>query len=1010
MVLARCMIAVLVACAGCALAASSPCAPKAAPAAAAPDSWRAAADLFFKIAARDDAIPDAGLPRAVAQDRDGFVWLATDAGLARWDGSGFKSYTTEGTADAGALPEVMVNLLFADAAGRLWLGMSAEGLLWHDPATEQFRRPANRTALDHAHVTVLDDDGTGGLWIGSDIGLAHLSGADRAVTLIRPDASNRLPRGPIQALHRDRRGALWVASGRDLLVRRVGHAAFERVALTPPGAPPIEGAVADLIDDGRGRLLVSTTKAGFFVVDPHGAVRRLPVGDAKRPPVLGAMIAGPDGAIWTASRAGIWVVDPAAMRVRHLAHDPLIPGSLPEDGLNQLMRDAAGTVWVVGDATLAYVDPAPRRVLGLVGALQPRPDRAPDPAWSVGAAPDGALWYGAADVPAARLVPRADGLGLLPPQRLPGAHRDVHAFAFPPGRGAYTAGEEGLFHLSIDGHAATRLSAAPWSRLLLAGEQLYVGGNGVAVVDVARPAAPRPLAWSAALTDSRVRSLAVTGDGALWVGTARGLNRVDLASSHVTRILPGPAGSATLRGNYVSTLLADRVGRLWAGTVGGGLTVFARSDGRWQVLTHLGRRQGLPHDTIDKLLSSQDGAIWASTDGGIARIDPVQLTVTALRPADGVAFTANWTAAGDRMADGRLVFAGFGGLTMVDPAAPARTRTEAPLRFTAISGGGRPVPAQQPGPLAIGTADRSLTAEFARLDFAAGRDQAYAYRLVPQETGWTRVDAQHRIARYTNLPPGRSTLEVRALEPGVGGAMHAVGPPLTLALDVEHRWSETRLVRGAGAAGAIAAIWGVVHLRLRAARRREKRLETLVERRTAELLVSRTELEKLAYSDTLTGLGNRRLYGEILARLLASPDRPRFALLLIDLDRFKQVNDSFGHDVGDALLVEVADRLTATIRQRDSIFRLGGDEFAVIIGEAPDARFVADVCARLQTACTPPVTIGDRTLYPALSIGAVVGEADGRSTEAIYKAADLALYEAKRAGRGTWRVSSTEPG
>ncbi|MGP7796984.1 diguanylate cyclase domain-containing protein [Sphingomonas sp. CLY1604] len=1009
MLFARSLACVLVACATCALAASAPLAPHAAALrergdAARPDPWRAAADRFFKVVARDEAIPDAGLPRAVAQDGDGFVWLATDAGLARWDGTGFKSYTTEATADAGALPEVMVNLLFADAAGRLWLGMSAEGLLWHDPVTERFVRPPNRTPLDATHVTAIDDDGAGGLWVASDIGLAHVRGADRRVTLIAPDAANNVPNGPIRALHRDTRGALWIAADHRLFVRRTGASRFVPVAL--PGA----GAIADLLDDARGNLWVSTSN-GFYTVDAGGAVRHLPVGERERPPVLGAMIRAGDGTIWTASRTGIWIVDPATSRIRHLRHDPLIASSLPEDGLNQLIRDAAGRVWVVGDATLAYVDPAPRRVLGLVGALRPAPGALPDQAWAVGAAPDGTLWYGAADVPAARLAPSAGGIA--PPQRLPGARRDVHAFAFPPGRGAFTAGDDGLFHLSLAGTDARRLSAEPWSRLLLDGDRLYVGGTGVGVVDVRRPGAPARAAWSARLTDPRVRSFAVTGDGSLWVGTARGLNRVDPRTGTVEQFRPRTRAGAALRGNYVSTLLTDRQGRLWAGTVGGGLTVFERHGAAWRSIAHLGRREGLPHDTVDKLLAGPDGAIWASTDGGIARIDPATRAITLLKPADGVAFTANWTGAGDILPDGRLVFAGFGGLTIIDPALPATTPWQAPLRFTAIRGGGRSIPAQQATTLTIGSDERSLTAEFARLDYATGRDQAFAYRLEPQESEWTRVDAQHRIARYTNLPPGRSTLVVRALEGSgaSGDRLRPIGAPLTLTLDVEHRWSETPIVRAAVVAGVLAATLGLVHLRLRSARRRERLLETLVERRTAELLVSRSELEKLAYSDTLTGLGNRRLYGEVLARLVAAASASSpFALLLIDLDRFKQVNDGFGHDVGDALLVEVADRLTTTVRQRDSIFRLGGDEFAILIADARDDQGVADLCRRLQAACAPPVTIDRRTLHPALSIGAVVARDGATTAEALYKAADLALYEAKRAGRGTWRLAPTAAG
>ncbi|MCU6456106.1 diguanylate cyclase [Sphingomonas sp. A2-49] len=980
------------------------------PHAAAPaaDPWRSAADLFFKVAARDDAIPDAGLPRAVAQDRAGFIWLATDAGLARWDGTGFKTYTTDPAPAAGALPELLVNLLFADRAGTLWLGMSAEGLLWHDPASERFRRPPNRTALDHAHVQSVADDGAGGLWVGSDTGLAHVRAGDRRVALVAPDARNGVPPGAIQAVLADPAGSVWIAAGARLLRRPAGSATFHPAGLGV--TPPAIGAIAALHADAAGRLWIATTRAGLFAVGVDGTVAHPPIGTPGNIPALGTIIDAGDGTLWVASRAGIWSIDPATFRVRRLAHDPLSPGSLAEDGLNHLMRDRSGMVWIVGDASLSYVDPAPGRVLGLVGALRPDRGASPDAAWSVGTAPDGAIWYGTADTPASRLAPA--GHGVAPAQRLPGARRGVHAFAFPPGRGAFVAAEDGLFHLSVAGGDARRLTPVPAMRLLVDGDTLYVGGgSGVATLDVRHPAAPVAAPWSRALTDPRVRALAVTGDGSLWIGTARGLNRIDRATGTVTQLRPRSGAATALRANFVSTLLADAQGRLWAGTLGGGITVFERGRDGWRATRHLGRREGVPHDTIDKLLPGDDGAIWASTDGGIVRIDPVRWTVTALRAADGVAFAANWTGAGDRLADGRLVFAGFGGLTIIDPLLPPAVANRAPLRFTALrSGGAAVVAAPGTAHVAIGSTDRSLTAEFARLDYAASHDQAYAYRLFPLEREWTRVDAMHRVARYTNLAPGRATLVVRAIAPVAGGGVRTIGAPLVLRIDVARRWFETLAFRIGVMLASVAAVLALVHLRMRGARRRERLLERLVERRTAELMVSRSELEKLAYSDTLTGLGNRRLYGEVVGRHLCDAAARPFALLLLDLDRFKQVNDELGHDVGDALLVEVADRLTATTRQFDSIFRLGGDEFAVLVAGVADAHAVEEVCRRLYAVFAAPVAIGEHALPVALSIGAVIADRADRSIEALYKHADLALYDAKRAGRGTWRLAPAGPG
>ncbi len=1006
-------LAVILACGMTALAASahltSPSGTTVSPPAAAhgrrPDPWVNTADLLFKVAARDDAIPNAGLPRAVAQDGDGFVWIATDAGLSRWDGTEFRTYTAQAMPGSGALPEPMVNHVFSDQTGLLWLGMSSEGLLWHDPDTDRFTRPPNRTALDHAHILTISSDGNDGLWVGSDIGLSHVRRRDHVATAVPVGPTNGPLARNVQAIHLGCGGVLWVARGAMLYRRRPVDTTFLPVALQ---GLPADDIITALHEDGTGRLWIATGKSGFYSLDRQAGGRHFPIVVDGRTPKLGMIIEAGNGTLWASSRAGIWIIDPASTQVRRLAHDPLIPGSLPEDGLNALTRDRAGLIWTVGDSSLAYVDPTPRRVLSIVSALRSRPTEQPHAAWSVGAAPDGTIWYGAADTPAFRLTPARDGRAAYV-KRLPGARRDVEAFAFSAqGGSAFTASDEGLFALSLAGTNARRLSTRPWSRLLRDGDTLYAGGNGVAVLDVRHPGTPIPTRWSAALTDHRVRSMAFTTDRALWIGTAHGLNRIDLATDTVSQIHPSPGQAPGLKANYVSTLLGDRQGRLWAGTVGGGITIFARDARGWHPFRHLGRAEGLPHDTIDKLLSGPDGAIWVSTDGGIARIDPVRLTITTLRASEGVAFIANWTGGGDTLPDGRLLFAGFGGLTLIDPRAPPRNQGDAPLRFTAITSGAASFAGVAGSDLlTIGKDQRSLTAEFAKLDYVGSREQDYAYRLFPLETEWTRVDALHRVARYTNLPPGRSTLVVRAVAPVPGSGLHAVGAPLTLGLEVERRWYETLLFRVSAIVGLLLVVLALYHLRMRTTRRRQRALENLVQDRTAKLLASQSELEKFAYTDTLTGLGNRRLYGDVLTRHVEGANHKPFALFLIDLDRFKRINDALGHDVGDALLIEVADRLTDTIRRRDSIFRLGGDEFAIILAGIAGERAIADLCRRLYDAFARPVSIGHHSVQAALSIGTVIGNDDTVSKETLYKLADVALYEAKRAGRGTWRLSTT---
>jgi diguanylate cyclase (GGDEF)-like protein len=195
----------------------------------------------------------------------------------------------------------------------------------------------------------------------------------------------------------------------------------------------------------------------------------------------------------------------------------------------------------------------------------------------------------------------------------------------------------------------------------------------------------------------------------------------------------------------------------------------------------------------------------------------------------------------------------------------------------------------------------------------------------------------------------------------------------------------------------------LVQIRTALLRQRQRELERQVAERTAELSITQAQLRHFAYVDMLTGLPNRRAFTEEFRRMLdeAQLTRARLALLLIDMDGFKQVNDTLGHHAGDALLVAVGGRLRGAVREGDFVARLGGDEFAVLMMLEDDV--IELVCQRIIDGFGPAVAIEGQNLVAGASIGVAVYPDHGGTQERIYKMADVAMYAAKRDGRGTWR-------
>jgi diguanylate cyclase (GGDEF)-like protein len=153
----------------------------------------------------------------------------------------------------------------------------------------------------------------------------------------------------------------------------------------------------------------------------------------------------------------------------------------------------------------------------------------------------------------------------------------------------------------------------------------------------------------------------------------------------------------------------------------------------------------------------------------------------------------------------------------------------------------------------------------------------------------------------------------------------------------------------------------------------------------------------LAARDSLTGLGNRLMFDQRLAAELAAlaPDTPGFALLLLDLNGFKRVNDTFGHGAGDAVLVEVAARLRRTVTPHGLAVRLGGDEFAVLLPLHLGLTAIRQLAHQLHGVLSQPHAIQDRLVTAPASIGIALSPAHGASDDAILRNADAALYRAK---------------
>ena len=964
--------------------------------------------------------------QALAQDATGLLWVGTAGGLASYDGYQFRSYVPKvKDRNEQTAPDIVKMLI--DPRGGLWLGTASSGLMRFDFASENFQAwrtdARGRTGPRSATIWALAECDFR-LWVGGDGGLDSVdprTGAFERVDLVGTGAQP-----VVRSLLADRDGALWIGTDRGLFYRAAGSTAIRPFITSGFSAWRARQSIWSLYEDGSGRLWAGAFDSVFVI----GRNRRVDVmlrSTRGAPSIIGGLeraITEPrPGTIWIgSSQGGVSVVDTATLRVGRIAGNQNGPGELGADVVWQWLRDRAGSIWIAGyNGGLFMHDPLAH---GIYTLPADRPETGLNNTQARAIATGGSrLWVGGLD----------DSLVELDPE-----HGRVRTFRVPKTPTALSSGandtlwigtQQGLCRLrvSIACPAGPPEARASWVMAILDTPQtLWVGTQTGLVAQDKRSGKVSVYQHDAAsgLSNSFVTALLQDRAGRLWVGTINGVNLIDTRTGKITAI--NLAHGSVLEPGFVESIAQDQSGRIWIGTYGIPSMVLADSDGRF-VVRHVGRSEGLP-ESVDGLAADARDRVWASLDNpgnGVALIDSKDQSVRLLGAADGVSIEQYAVGAVAHATDDTVFFGGLRGVTVIAGGAnPAPLSDAPPLIVTALELGRRHVPAWSVNRANAGvdlpSAARDISVEFAALDYTAPQALRYAFRLEGFDRDWIPADAAHRIATYTNLPPGSYTLRVRNTNKIGAWSVRT----LQLGVDALPAWYETLWFRGLIAALVIAALLAAHAMRTALLRRRQRELEGVVRDRTHELELANAKLVEMSLTDPLTGLRNRRyltqhIESDVTVALRryedARFDSARESLtdaalhfFMVDIDHFKAVNDELGHRAGDLVLTQMRERLQEVFRESDVIVRWGGEEFLAVArgGSWSDA---VEIAERIRAAVANRAFAldGSATLVKTASIGFatfpfVASLPRALTWSQVVELADRALYLAKNGGRNTW--------
>jgi diguanylate cyclase (GGDEF)-like protein len=919
---------------------------------------------------------------AVGQDAQGFLWICTQTGLYRYDGANAKKMTEV----EGIVGHYIVDMLIAPD-GTPWFAGNHGLAHYRNGQFEPLAIPKAALPLA-AGNQIFAVDGKGAVYV-----LLF----NRGVLRVDPEHGNSSKifaeaegiTGSAAGLVRGADDAIWFTFGTHLA--RMAPDSLE-IEVDRGIRVPKERIVA-LVFDGAQNLWLRTG-AHLLRLDPdlHTSVdetnRIGPANEEEGKPTLDQ-----NGRLLVPSATGLhWQQQNGTWR---LITDKQ---GISSNDIQSAIEDREGTLWVAGSGT------------GL--------DRVPGvhewSAWTTGEGlPDNSTWATVRDHSGRLWVSTVKGIGVWD-----GNARRWERIAEEEGkrgiRQMQLAGDGSVWALTPTG-ALMRIDSNNFSttsygiyhgqayQTILAAPDGKIWGTTYSHIVYFDPKKPGAKPTDVRLPEGQtgdIRYLSFAPNGVLWAAGPGTLHRYD---GKVWKTFTSDDG---LQGQTITTLVALNENDVW----------IAYND--VVKVTHVRAGENsiarMEHYDWDWIILGCDSAkrVWFNGTDGIAIRYP-DGHIQRLSHADGLIWDdiSPWTGVREE-SDGSFIIATSRGLARYRPEQPEKTEFMPRAVLTTITLGG--IARRAADKPEVASADGTLAVEFTPLVLGNAGNISCWYQLNGLEKQAT--ETKLREVRYGGLPAGNYDFQVQCQR----ADRQKISPAANFHFRVLPTFWQTPWARIPGGILLLGCFWGFVWLRTSTLSRRRQELEQAVAQRSAELLQKNKELEEISLTDPLTGTRNRRYFYETISTDIAQAlrshlktaepggiagTRQELIFVLVDIDRFKRVNDELGHAAGDHLLQEVAKRIAGVMRRSDDLVRWGGEEF-LLVCRTTDRENASLLCARVLEAVRElPFDVGNGVeVHKTCSIGWApfpwLQDDVGRlSIDNVIELADQALYLAKREGR-----------
>jgi len=965
---------------------------------------------------------------SVLETNDGFKWIVDSKGLWRWDSQSLKSVSFENKQSDTPSPQIQAT--FVTKSGEVWVG-TQQGL---------YRLNQEKLQLNAYEESLLSDVSILNLNITSIANNKIFTFASDRSLFIFNDKTKKLSgfelpdRARIHALHVDSKHQLWVGSGQglfqfplvDIVSSGVEHSPL-RVEVGSYKKPRI----SSILSTASGYLVVGTADKGLFVQNEDAPFRQLAMGTSTLPWLFTMSEIKPDLLLLGTFGQGLIEVNINTHETRQFSHNPLQPSSLADDNIWSTFADSKGLVWIGAGHTLNIFDANNQSIINIFGGANIDKSLSYRKVHAV-QSHHGELFVGSGNAGIEILSPVNGKIEQLwetsenPVETLHVAKNgDVYASSNFASVELDSATKQALPLAVSTRHPSTFTTA-----FLSTETSLWLGGTDGLWVQ--HNAIEKQIEFADSIAERRIASLAID-ENRLWIGTWQGLVKGDIQIGETIDLATNYIAHPILKQQYISSLFVDDNGYLWVGTGSAGLFV-KPTYADW---TQIESISGLPGNNIAAIAGESEDHIWVSTTQGIAAINRHSFAVSWAVAAPSVVNAPYAPSAATITNENDIVFGGINGLTIIDSDNFTFSKPPVPVVLTDITLVHHDDTIESLGQAATDLTfpplTKRITFEFAALDYLTPEHTHYRYRVIGLDGNWIQANAEQRLAVITMPQPGDYTLQIEYSYDGVTWEKNALHRKLL----VMPAWYQTALAKFVAILCLCVAVYIGHLLGVKHHRHRQAFLKKLVNARTTELSIANKQLSEQAaalkeasLTDPLTGLHNRRYLTQHIERDIALVQRyyancdqrytePKnhydILFFVIDLDHFKNINDTYGHQAGDKVLVETQKRLKRIFRETDYLIRWGGEEFLVVVHNTPreEACVLAERAVDIVGSIEFQLSEETRK-HVTCSIGYAAyplsqQHYDIFDWQTTIGLADTALYGAKNNCRNTWMGLTSIP-